>query len=434
MKNKLQNLFVAFIASALSLQASAQSMAASPAAEFFPDGKAGKISGLYFQLVNNDEGKPNVIKMWLTQPDDIFSLGQSLTETDDLEAWAKKHKYSTDGARIQIDCKVDNGKWQYRPDLWDIGEMQEEIPYDMVFTMQYRADWNRQSYRLDTNLMDATYGDDENCAFLKPAIVMDRNDSNRNYFNLAGHSLSFRTRYILRIETPPASGDDSGEEPACSYIYSDWSDTVTIGKGATQTELKAPAEIEAPAISQLTFLSAEKNEDGYITSQWKVFVEFPNSNGLASRYYSVYMDCDSALSAVIQYRVYKDGEWSDWNFSDWGNPDWLFSGWKSFTAEGVGSDDRIEFRVFLENHAEPDKKSHYSNSLFCNAGDALSAKIPEGGNEKGATAKPPAEKKKCSLCATCPVQPLGICLFIWIAAAVILAAVIYFKARGKERR
>ncbi len=45
------------------------------------------------------------------------------------------------------------------------------------------------------------------------------------------------------------------------------------------------------------------------------------------------------------------------------------------------------------------------------------------------------EKKKCKVCGICPVQPLGICLFIWIAIALILIIVLIIvikKTVGKK--
>lgn len=35
-------------------------------------------------------------------------------------------------------------------------------------------------------------------------------------------------------------------------------------------------------------------------------------------------------------------------------------------------------------------------------------------------------KSQCRLCGICPVQPLGICLFVWIGAAAVLAGTLAF--------
>lgn len=59
-----------------------------------------------------------------------------------------------------------------------------------------------------------------------------------------------------------------------------------------------------------------------------------------------------------------------------------------------------------------------------------------GGDEtSGAEIEDPA-KKKCKVCGICPVQPLGICLFIWIAIiliVVILAFVLLSKGKKDKK-
>lgn len=52
----------------------------------------------------------------------------------------------------------------------------------------------------------------------------------------------------------------------------------------------------------------------------------------------------------------------------------------------------------------------------------------------GAPEDPTAEKKKCPVCGICPVQPLGICLFIWLAIllVVILAVVLLVLKKKKD--
>jgi len=42
---------------------------------------------------------------------------------------------------------------------------------------------------------------------------------------------------------------------------------------------------------------------------------------------------------------------------------------------------------------------------------------------------------KCKMCGMCPIQPLGICLFIWIAAilcVIVVGTAIYVKKKKKE--
>ena len=149
------------------------------------------------------------------------------------------------------------------------------------------------------------------------------------------------------------------------------------------------------------------------------------------------MDAWDPLCAVMQYRVQADGEWGEWKDTDWGNPQWLFSGWKNIVTEEVSKDDTIEFRAYLKNNAEESKDSPYTNSLFCNAGDAHTEDPGQSGTNTPGE-KPddntPTEKSKCKVCGICPFQPLGICLFIWLAIILIVVIVILILiGKGKKK-
>ena len=40
----------------------------------------------------------------------------------------------------------------------------------------------------------------------------------------------------------------------------------------------------------------------------------------------------------------------------------------------------------------------------------------------------------CKLCGVCPVQPLGICLFVWIGGIIILLVIVILIAKGRSER
>ena len=107
-------------------------------------------------------------------------------------------------------------------------------------------------------------------------------------------------------------------------------------------------------------------------------------------------------------------------------------------TEEVSKDDAIEFRAYLKNYAEEGKDSPYTNSLFCNAGEAREEDPGQNGTNTPGE-KPddntPTEKSKCKVCGICPFQPLGICLFIWLAIILIVVIlVIILIAKGKKKK
>ncbi|MCQ2355379.1 MAG: hypothetical protein MJ102_09870, partial [Clostridia bacterium] len=326
--------------------------------KFFSSGKADAPADIYLEIKKDDSGRAGRIYVWLTQPDDVVT---AFSEYSYLGSDSFKETYGCDivDNRIQIDCKVDDGPWHYMPE-WDKDEYpQEDQPYDLAIRQKIVAQMDQKTYREGGALLDPGCGrDDENAGYLKPVIYTKDNDW---YFDLDNHTLTIRMRYIITYENTDYERD---------YILSDWSDEIAIGKNATQKELVYPETLEAPAISELTFVESVERGEGNSDTTWKVYVNYPKSNGDADKYYSVVMDSFEPLCAVMQYRVKSGDEWGEWKNTYWGNPTWISSGWKTFTTEGVSKDDAIEFRTSIKNNAEAGKDSPYSVSLFCNAGDS----------------------------------------------------------------
>lgn len=406
--------------------------------KFFPDGKANAPTDVYYEIKKNDDGEAYYVYVWLTQPDDVLSMFNEWEYLGE-EKFVETYGCTLEGNSLQVDCKVDDGSWHYMPE-WDINEYpQEDQPYDLTIRQRITASTEQKTYREGGALIDPWYGqNDEDAGYLKP-VIYTKND---NWFlDLEKHALTLRLRYIITVRNDNMTEEelDANGGESRSFVLSDWSDEIRIGKNATQADLVYPEKLEAPVISDLTFLESVEREDGNDDTWWKVFVDYPKSIGDAQKYYSISMDYSEPICAVLQYRVKTAGEWGEWKDTDWGNPTWLMSGWKDFMTEEVSKDDTIEFRAYLKNAAEEDKDSPYSESLFCNAGDATQEKpdpeeTAEGtGDITGGT----AEKTKCKVCGICPFQPLGICLFIWIAViliVVILVVIISSKGKKKDKK
>ena len=81
-----------------------------------------------------------------------------------------------------------------------------------------------------------------------------------------------------------------------------------------------------------------------------------------------------------------------------------------------------------------------TNGQGSSSGEEEQTDVPEQTTADPDT-DPEQEKSKCKLCGICPVQPLGICLFIWIAVIlliviilVIVIAVACTKKKKKEKQ
>lgn len=336
--------------------------------KFFPEGKAGAPTEIYYQIKTNDNAQANCIYMWLTQPDDVMALFGEMETVNDYTAFCETYGMTSLDSKIQLDCKVDDGEWHYMPE-WDKNEYpQEDQPYDLALRQYIRPHEDSQSYCEGSPIMDAWYASGEVAGYLSPIVVSNDDDP---YFDLENHSITLRARYLFEYQNNALSDEDyeANGDSCASFICSDWSEEITLGKNGTQEPLEKPESIEAPTIKDLSFLSAESYEDGQVIGSWKVWVDFPQQNGDAEKYYVVEEDGFEPLNAVIEYRVKSDGVWGDWCYSYWGNSTWLTNGWKWFFTDGAGQNDMIEFRVKVENNMEEGKDSPYSNSLFCGVED-----------------------------------------------------------------
>ena len=410
--------------------------------KFFPSGKANVPTDVYYEINKDDSGRVENVYVWLTQPEDVIDM---FAEWNYLgrDEFEKTYGCTIERCYIQVDCKVDDGDWHYVSE-WDKDEYpQANQPYDLMIRQVIVASEDQKTYREGCALIDPWYGqDDENAGYLKP-LVFSKGD--KWYLDFDNHSLTLRMRYIIvytnwnmtDVEREAAGGEDT------AFILSDWSEEITIGKNATQKELVYPEAIEAPVISELTFVESVERGDGYSDTTWKLYVDFPKSNGDAQKYYSIEMDAWDSLVAVMQYRVQTDGEWGEWKETDWGNPQWLFSGWKNIVTEEVSKDDAIEFRAYLKNYAEEGKDSPYTNSLFCNADEVRLEQGVQGVNDNSKGKLDDiteiVTKSKCKVCGICPFQPLGICLFIWLAIILIVIILVSIlnsmgKKKNKEKK
>ncbi len=367
---KFLTIFAAFslILGVLALPVSALDVAPKFTEHFFPEGKAGAPTDVYYKIHRTDAGQVEAVSMWLTQAHDVEAMFTEINEINDNDKVVELYGGYLEQYRLQIDCKVDDGDWHYMSE-WDKGEYpQENQPYDLALRQTAPVNDSAKIYNVGSYLIDPWYAQtEEDAGYLAPLILREEEEE-RLYLDLENHSLTLRARYFLVVKNNDLSDEslEANDGSYNSFILSDWSEEITIGKNGTQKQLEKPEMIEAPTIKDLTFLDVSYGDEGdSVVGLWKVWVDFPQQNGEAEKYYTIEEDGFEPLNTVIEYRVQSDGVWGDWNYSYWGNSTWLNSGWKEFATDGSDENDIIEFRVKVENNMEEGKDSPYSNSLFC---------------------------------------------------------------------
>ncbi len=126
-----------------------------------------------------------------------------------------------------------------------------------------------------------------------------------------------------------------------------------------------PETIGAPIISELVCEHVGENENGDTVSDWKLYAEYPASVIAAETYYRLKEQCDDALITVLEYRVYRENAWDDWQSVDplevTGQ-----SGQKYFRLNQLSDKDIFEIHLYIRNRLEESRSSGYSNTLACN--------------------------------------------------------------------
>lgn len=136
-----------------------------------------------------------------------------------------------------------------------------------------------------------------------------------------------------------------------------------------------PETIGAPIIGNPGCEQVGENGDGDTVSDWRLFVEYPASVIQAETYYRLKEQCDDALITVLEYRVYRENAWDDWQSVDpletAGE-----SGQKHFRLDCLSDRDVLEFRVCVRNRLDGSRSSGYSNTLVWNEA-GLATPTPE---------------------------------------------------------
>ena len=315
---------------------------------------------------------------------------------------------------VQVDYSLNSeSDWHYRP-VWDT-----DTSYGSAY-IGYTSKVETQRV-IDIHNTRSDY-----YVPLKDAVIVGNNDDGTEYayLDLENNTLYFRYRYCISFV-------ESGEyEP--TNIFSDWSETFSYTGDEPGAAVEAPKELPAPLLSDL---SMKKDEDG---TSFMFDLEFSQSFYEAELYYEEYGGSTGVLQAQIN--INGDG-WEDAEFAD---GKWKTGGMRTIRAAGeteITEHDTIQLRVRL-TEADPLGSSLWSNiiSLDGKSDEPAETTVPfEEDEQRADDGEKNTEKSgsECSLCGICPFQPLGICMFVWLAVMLILIILIIIavkKSKGGKKK
>lgn len=253
-----------------------------------------------------------------------------------------------------------------------------------------------------------TYGED--------GLVIDFNE----------HTMYFRMRFVVTTFSENVEGP--------SYYYSDWSNVASIGKDAEAFEPLTKEDIPAPVISGLRRTDKEFNGNPVVAFTLTV------PDALAENASKVAAQ-GGGISIQTEARVKGDEEWILMPNTDWtikgGEMECSLAPLANDAHPRIDEDTEIELRCrYVCSQPELDDIFSDYSQVIAFGTDAINQGGSEGEGSGADTHEEGApEKKTCPICHFCP-QPLGLCIFIWLAImiAIVVIVIIVLKQIKKNMK
>ena len=248
--------------------------------------------------------------------------------------------------------------------------------------------------------------------------VVDVDDEQQAKIDFTQHTIYVRMRWLVTCRTP--------EEDI--KIASDWSEIASVGKDASSSEILDESSFKelAPVIKDLRMTDEEFNGQPVIAftlevpDELKKTLTFLTAGG-------------GGITLCTEARIKDKTDWTELQ-GDWT----IKTGELKVTlihlvqdGEVIDEGTPVELRCcYIGSQGGVDGllRSDYSEVLTFGTkeldGRRESAVSDETDGTSEAVKPQNKDENKCKVCGICPVQPLGICLFIWIAIILVLVIVI----------
>ncbi|MBO4627140.1 MAG: hypothetical protein J5645_04135 [Lachnospiraceae bacterium] len=375
------------------------------------------------------------------------SMAEWLAKDDKSRKEAlKKLGYSELSVFAQIDWAIDSpSDWKYS-DKWDNDTGRASV--DAAHPDEYvLGDWayvkmNCTKEATDTALIlrdmgnpgserDAKWNDGKNGAYsvgwksvLKTSQYTVVNSHVKIDFE--SHTLFVRVRYGVALKK-------EGETKA-TYVFSDWSSLSAYGKDADHVEYHLSEYFDAPQVFNPRFKAKVNGHGPFVV----LSVNVPDT--VADAIAKV-TEAGGYVQIVTQGRIKdpdEEYEWVDLVGGELevatGDAEWDISGVEQ-PKHKIGHGTEVELRSqYFIVYAGNEYESAFSEvtTLLVDE-NTMIVPVPEEGDITPTPTPRPTpipswmlsgknseEKSECSLCGMCPVQPLGVCLFLWMGGFVVV--------------
>ena len=246
------------------------------------------------------------------------------------------------------------------------------------------------------------------------------------WIDYAEHTMYFRARFVavVRVDGEPDR-----------YVFSEWSNIASVGKGAEAFEPLTKEDLAAPVITSLRMTDKEFNDNPIVAFTLTVPDKLMENATVVEAH-------GGGITIEVEARVQGDAEFTPLQ-GDWiiraGEMESALFALANESRPTVPKDSVIELRCRYRY----DDPQYFDGEIYSDwskiisfGTDDINYHTNPGSDGTAAPDDPQAPaKNSCPICHFCP-QPLGICIFIWllILVIVIVVIVIIAKASGKKKK
>ncbi len=263
---------------------------------------------------------------------------------------------------------------------------------------------------------------------LRPEQYTYDEENEQLYIDLSAHTLYYRARFVVTVRN-----DGSPDR----YYFSEWSNTASVGKDAETFKPLTKADIDAPVITGLRMTDKEFNGNPVVAFTLDVPQKLAeNATKVAAT--------GGQISVEVWARVKGDAEFTqlqgDWILKAGEMESDLFS-LANESRPNVPKDSVIELRCrYYYDHPvyfDGVIYSDWSKTISFGTDDINYYTDP--GTDGSVPQDDPADpgKKTCPICHFCP-QPLGLCIFIWLAillvVIIIIVVIVVVVVKNKKKK
>lgn len=392
-----------------------------------------------------DEGdSPTTHAFSYSMDNDMLKFFEQFNEAEDKEAFLSEYDLTDIYVNMQMDWAIDDvndevSGWHYT-EFWDFNEDLQSMGYDSEGNIRH-SEWDIVDCGMDYQTVNTVWvlravPDDDRWngnpdtktpgvkEQLKPEQYTYHDDN--LYIDWTEHTAYARARFVLvgmRI------GNDRWEV----LDYSDWSETASAGKDAVKYEPLTAKDLPAPVITDLHMTDKEFNGNPVVAFTLSVPDELA---AMASRVASA----GGSIRVWTYARVAGDSEWTEMGNTDTdirtGELECALLHLVSDARPQIPKDTPIELRCrYLCTQRELDDIYSEYSQIISFGTEQISSDTPAVTEAESVAAGEEGnqEKAKCRVCGICPIQPLGICLFIWIAIIILVIVIIVIIASKSKK-